>query len=102
MISLFDALLFAFIIFFIGLTSLMIFRNLLFMLISLEIMMNAIVLSFVLISHYWYQSDGQIMYILSITLSAVEASISLILLLQCYWKNNRILHVEKLSEIHNE
>ncbi|CAL4042334.1 NADH-quinone oxidoreductase subunit K [Buchnera aphidicola (Phyllaphis fagi)] len=100
MISLFYALLFSSILFLIGLISLIIFRNLLFMFISLEIMMNAISLAFVFTSSYWHQVDGQIMYILSITLSAIEASISLSLLLQCYRRNNNTLNIDELSEIH--
>jgi NADH-quinone oxidoreductase subunit K len=59
-----------------GLTGLVIRRNLLFMLISLEIMINAAALAFVVAGSYWGQTDGQIMYILAISLAAAEASMA--------------------------
>ncbi len=46
-----------------GLTGLVIRRNLLFMLIGLEIMINASALAFVVAGSYWGQTDGQVMYI---------------------------------------
>lgn len=56
-----------------GLTGLVIRRNLLFMLIGLEIMINASALAFVVAGSYWGQTDGQVMYILAISLAAAEA-----------------------------
>ena len=82
MIPLTHGLILAAILFVLGLTGLVIRRNLLFMLISLEIMINAAALAFVVAGSYWGQADGQIMYILAISLAAAEASIGLALLLQ--------------------
>ena len=48
----------------------MVRRNLLFMLMSLEIMMNAAALAFVLAGSVWAQPDGQVMFILILTLAA--------------------------------
>jgi NADH-quinone oxidoreductase subunit K len=45
------------------------------MLISLEIMINAAALAFIVAGSYWGQPDGQVMYILAISLAAAEASI---------------------------
>lgn len=45
------------------------------MLIGLEIMINASALAFVVAGSYWGQTDGQVMYILAISLAAAEASI---------------------------
>jgi len=64
MIPLTHGLILAAILFVLGLTGLVIRRNLLFMLISLEIMINAAALAFVVAGSYWGQADGQIMYIL--------------------------------------
>ena len=58
------------ILFVLGLTGLVIRRNLLFMLIGLEIMINASALAFVVAGSYWGQTDGQVMYILAISLAA--------------------------------
>ena len=79
MIPLTHGLILAAILFVLGLTGLVIRRNLLFMLISLEIMINAAALAFVVAGSYWGQADGQIMYILAISLAAAEASIGLAL-----------------------
>ena len=81
MIPLTHGLILAAILFVLGLTGLVIRRNLLFMLIGLEIMINASALAFVVAGSYWGQTDGQVMYILAISLAAAEASIGLALLL---------------------
>ena len=64
MIPLQHGLILAAILFVLGLTGLVIRRNLLFMLIGLEIMINASALAFVVAGSYWGQTDGQVMYIL--------------------------------------
>jgi len=68
----------------IGLAGVMVRRNLLFLLMSLEIMMNAAALAFVVAGARWVQPDGQVMFILVLTLAAAEVSIGLALLIQLY------------------
>ena len=77
-------LILAAILFCLGLVGLMLRRNMLFVLMSLEVMMNATALAFVVAGSRWVQADGQIMFILVITLAAAEASIGLAILLQLY------------------
>ncbi|QIQ41765.1 MAG: NADH-quinone oxidoreductase subunit NuoK [Buchnera aphidicola (Microlophium carnosum)] len=98
MISLFHGLFLSLILFILGLTSLIVRRNILFILISLEIMMNAAGLALIVVGSYWNQVDGQIMYIFAITLAASEASIALALLLQLY-RNKKTLNIDILSEM---
>ncbi|QNS01891.1 MAG: NADH-quinone oxidoreductase subunit NuoK [Buchnera aphidicola (Pentalonia nigronervosa)] len=98
MVSIFHGLCVSLILFVLGLTTLIVRRNLLFMLISLEIMMNAAGLALIVVSSYWQQPDGQIMYILAITLAASEASIALSLLLQLY-RYKKTLNIDVLSEM---
>jgi len=81
-----------------GLVGLMVRRNILFMLMSLEIMMNAAGLAFVVAGSRWGQPDGQIMFILVITLAAAEAAIGLAILLQLYRRFNT-LDVDAASEM---
>ena len=69
------------ILFCLGLVGLMVRRNILFVLMSLEIMMNASALAFIVAGSRWAQPDGQIMFILVISLAAAEASIGLAILL---------------------
>ncbi|VFP87037.1 NADH-quinone oxidoreductase subunit NuoK [Candidatus Erwinia haradaeae] len=90
MIPLHHGLILATSLFCLGLTGVMIRRNLLFMLISLEIMLNAAALALVVAGSYWNQADGQIMFIFAISLSAAETSIGLALLLQLYYRTKNL------------
>jgi NADH-quinone oxidoreductase subunit K len=86
------------ILFAIGLCGVMVRRNFLFMLMSLEIMMNAAALAFVVAGSRWVDPDGQIMFIFILTLAAAEASIGLAILLQFYHKRGH-LDVDSANEM---
>jgi NADH-quinone oxidoreductase subunit K len=86
------------VLFALGLLGLLVRRNILFMLMSLEIMMNAAALAFVVAGSRWAAPDGQIMFILILTLAACEASVGLALLLQLYRRFNS-LDVDTASEM---
>ncbi len=72
------------ILFAIGLGGLMFRRNMIFVLMSLEIMLNAAGLAFIVAGTGWQQPEGQVMFLLVITLAAAEASVGLALLIQLY------------------
>ena len=57
-------------------------RNILFMLLSIEIMLNATGLAFVVAGARWGQADGQVMLIFVLTMAAAEVAVGLALLLQ--------------------
>lgn len=86
------------ILFCIGLAGLMMRRNILFILMSLEVMMNATALAFVVAGARWGQADGQVMFILVISLAAAEAAIGLAILLQLYRRFNT-LDIDAASEM---
>lgn len=98
MIPMSHGLILAGILFTIGLCGVMVRRNFLFMLMSLEIMMNAAALAFVVAGSRWVDPDGQIMFIFILTLAAAEASIGLAVLLQFYHKRGH-LDVDSASEM---
>jgi NADH-quinone oxidoreductase subunit K len=77
-------LLIAGILFTLGLVGLLVRRNLLFMLMSLEIMMNAAAFAFVSAGARWMQPDGQVMFIFILTVAAAEVSVALALVVQMY------------------
>ena len=81
-----------------GLVGVMVRRNVLFVLMSLEVMMNATGLAFVTAGSRWQQADGQIMFILVLTLAAAEASVGLAILLQLY-RRFHTLDVDAASEM---
>ena len=77
-------LLLAAVLFALGLGGLVLRRNLLFMLMSLEIMMNATGLAFIVGGARWGVADGQVMFVLVLTLQAAEACVGLALLILMY------------------
>lgn len=86
------------ILFTLGFAGVMVRRNILFMLLSLEIMMNAAGLAFVLAGSRWVQADGQVMFILILTLAAAEVSIGLAIMLRLY-KRFKTLDIDIASEM---
>lgn len=86
------------VLFSLGLLGLMVRRNILFVLMSLEIMMNACALAFIVAGSRWAQPDGQVMFILVITLAAAEAAIGLAILLQLY-RRFHTLDIDAASEM---
>ncbi|MCX7985865.1 MAG: NADH-quinone oxidoreductase subunit NuoK [Bacteroidales bacterium] len=69
------------ILFTIGLIGLLTRRNLIFMLMSVEIMMNAGAFAFVAAGARWIQPDGQVMFLFVLTVAAAEVAIALALLI---------------------
>ena len=65
-----------------GLVGLMARRNIIFILMSLEVMLNAAALAFVGAGAYWGQPDGQIIFMLILAVAAAEVAIGLGLVLQ--------------------
>ncbi len=80
------ALLLAGILFFIGLIGLLVRRNIIFILMSLEIMLNAAGLAFVIAGSKWAEADGQVMFLFILAVAAAEVSIGLALIIQVYNK----------------
>jgi NADH-quinone oxidoreductase subunit K len=81
-----QGLLLAGILFALGLTGLLVRRNVIFMLMSLEIMLNAAGLAFVVAGARWGQADGQIVFLFILTMAAAEVSVGLALVLRIYHK----------------
>jgi NADH-quinone oxidoreductase subunit K len=86
------------ILFALGLTGVMVRRNILFMLISIEVMMNAAAMAFVVAGSRWLQPDGQIMFIMILSLAASEASIGLAILLRLH-RQFHALDIDAASEM---
>ncbi|HSQ79204.1 MAG TPA: NADH-quinone oxidoreductase subunit NuoK [Candidatus Bathyarchaeia archaeon] len=75
-------LIIAAVLFVLGLAGLLARRNLLFVLMSLEIMINAAGLAFVAAGARWGQPEGQVVFIFILAAAAAEVSVGLALLLQ--------------------
>ncbi|MBV9302540.1 MAG: NADH-quinone oxidoreductase subunit NuoK [Acidobacteriaceae bacterium] len=72
----------AVILFAVGLVGLLTRRNLIFTLMSIEVMLNASGLAFVAGSYKWGRVDGQIMFLFILAMAAAEVSVGLALFLQ--------------------
>ena len=67
------------ILFSLGLVGVLVRRNMIFMLMSLEIMLNAAGLAFVVAGSRWEQADGQVMFMFILAMAAAEVSVGLAL-----------------------
>jgi NADH-quinone oxidoreductase subunit K len=81
-----------------GLIGVIVRRNLIFVLMSLEVMLNAAGLAFVAGGARWGQADGQILFMLILTLAAAEVAIGLALALTVHHRLGD-LNVERLSRM---
>lgn len=75
-------LLLAALLFALGLVGLLVRRNVIFLLMSLEIMLNAAGLAFVVAGAYWGQPDGQVMFVFILAVAAAEVAVGLALVLR--------------------
>jgi NADH-quinone oxidoreductase subunit K len=70
--------------FILGLAGVMVRRNIIFILMSIEIMLNASGLAFVVAGSRWGQPDGQVMFIFILAMAAAEVSVGLALVIRLY------------------
>ena len=75
-------LLLASVLFALGLIGLLVRRNVIFMLMSIEIMLNAAGLAFVVAGARWEQADGQVMFMFILAMAAAEVAVGLALIVQ--------------------
>ena len=86
------------ILFVLGLVGALTRKNVIFILISIEVMLNAAGLAFVAAGAKWQQPDGQVMFLFILAMAAAEVSIGLALVLQAYHQH-KTLDVEELREL---
>ncbi|MBL4940441.1 MAG: NADH-quinone oxidoreductase subunit NuoK [Colwellia sp.] len=97
-IPLTHVLILASILFCIGFIGVIVRKNTLFMLMSLEIMLNAVGVAFIGAGSAWQQADGQVMFILILTLAAAEVAVGLALLIQMQ-RRFKSLNIDLLSKL---
>ncbi len=86
------------ILFALGLAGLLMRRNLLFILMSIEVMLNGAGVAFVTAGSRWGQPDGQIMFLFILAMAAAEVSIGLALLLRLN-RQHKTLDVDAVSDM---
>ncbi len=98
MIPMQHVLVLAALLFTLGLAGLLVRRNLIVMLMSVEIMLNAAGLAFIAAGSRWGQADGQVMFLLILALAAAEIGVGLGLVLQIY-RRFKTLDADRLNEM---
>lgn len=86
------------ILFVLGLIGVLTRKNIVFMLISVEIMLNAAGLAFVAAGAKWQQPDGQVMFLFILAMAAAEVSVALAMVLQIHHQH-KTMDVEDLKEL---
>ena len=84
------------ILFVLGLVGILVRRNLVFMLLCTEILLNAAGFAFIVAGARWAQSDGQVMFIFLLALAGAEVAVGLALILLLF-SRGRPLDVDSLS-----
>jgi NADH-quinone oxidoreductase subunit K len=77
-------LILAAVLFVLGAVGVMVRRNILFVLMSIEVMLNAAGLAFVAGGARWGRPDGQVMFIFILVMAAAEVSVGLALIIQMF------------------
>lgn len=89
-ISLMSGMILAGILFLIGLVGVLSRRNIIFILLSIEIMLNATGLAFISAGSALNQPDGQVMYFFILSVTAAEMAIGLALILNMFHKDKTL------------
>ena len=90
------ALSFAAALFVLGLTCVLLRRQVIMILIGVEIMLNAAALVFVAASAFWKQVDGQVFVILMMGLTAAEVAVALAMVVYL-WRRKRTLVADEFN-----
>ena len=86
------------ILFFLGLAGVLIRRDAIFVLLSLEIMLNAAGFALVVAGAQWHDADGQAMFLFILAVAAAEVSIGLALVLWLFhW--HRSVDIDRASSM---
>lgn len=93
-----DGLILGGILFALGLAGLLLRRNLLLILVSIEIMLNGAGVTFIAAGSRWGQSDGQVMFLFILAAAAAEVSVGLALLLT-YYHRHQTLDADSVNEM---
>lgn len=78
------------ILFTLGSIGLLVRRDLVFVLMSIEIMLNAAGLAFVVAGSRWGQPDGQVVFLFILATAAAEVSVGLALVLKLYHRHQTV------------
>jgi NADH-quinone oxidoreductase subunit K len=88
------------ILFTLGVAGFLFRRNIITMFMSIELMLNAVNLTFVAFSYHLKQVDGQVFTFFVMVVAAAEAAVGLAIILTVF-KNRATLHVDEVASMKN-
>lgn len=98
MIPLSHYLILSFIIFVVGIAGVLLRRNIIIVLMSLELIFNSINISLVAFAHFLQSMTGRIFVVFTITVAAAEVAVGLAILVAVY-RQRKTVYVEELNEM---
>jgi NADH-quinone oxidoreductase subunit K len=84
------------VLFSIGVGSFLIKRNIITIFISIELMLNAVNLTFVAFAHQWHQISGQIFVFFVMVVAAAEAAVGLAIIIAIF-RTRQTLNVDQID-----
>jgi NADH-quinone oxidoreductase subunit K len=95
MVSLSSYLILSTILFALGAAGFLFKRNLLTLLMCVELMLNAVTLTFIAFSHALRQIDGQVLAFFALVVAAVQGAVGLAILIEIYRKRAELLRQDR-------
>jgi NADH-quinone oxidoreductase subunit K len=89
-------LILAAILFSIGIAAFLIKRNVITIFMSIELMLNAVNLTFVAFAHMWYQVSGQIFVFFVMVVAAAEAAVGLAIIIALF-RVRKTLNIDQVN-----
>ena len=86
------------ILFVLGVAGFLFKRNLITIFMSVELMLNAVNLSFVALSYYFRQLDGQVFVFFVMVVAAAEAAVGLAIIIAVF-RNRQTLNVDDIDRL---
>ena len=99
-IPLVDYLLLSALLFTIGAAAFLIKRNVITIFMSIELMLNAVNLTFVAFAHQWHQISGQIFVFFVMVVAAAEAAVGLAIIIALF-RVRQTLNVDQVNLLKN-
>lgn len=84
------------ILFSMGVAAFLIKRNIISIFMSIELMLNAVNLSFVAFAHMWHQIQGQIFVFFVMVVAAAEAAVGLAIIIAIF-RTRKTLNVDQIN-----
>ena len=89
-------LILAAILFSVGVASFLIKRNIITVFMSIELMLNAVNLTFVAFAHMWHQVEGQIFVFFVMVVAAAEAAVGLAIIIAIF-RTRQTLNIDQVN-----